>query len=194
MKNIVLDCDGVILDYNHIWGQVLSQFLQKNVLPKKIAYHAYNMFDYKLSAQETDAFHELFHKNGWINMQALEGALEAVSLLKAKHFEIHIVTSIPQEAYWARKTNLENLGFSFNSLHTVGFHRHFNPKKEIINQICPDFFVDDLMKNFEGINFKTDCILIDIPGEDNPNHLYQNKDSLNILSTHNSLLDFVKLL
>lgn len=194
MKEIVLDCDGVILDYNKTWGEILSQFIQKEVSPKKIAYHAYNVFDYHLSKAETEKFHELFHENGWLQMQALDGALEAIKILKKKNFDIHIVTSIPQEAHLFRKTNLENLGILFSSLHTVGFHRHFNPKKDIINQIKPVFFVDDLIKNFEGISEQTSCVLIDIPGEDNPNHFYSEKDSLNIHSTHLSLLDFSKLL
>lgn len=147
-----------------------------------------------MSKDETKEFHELFHEHGWIQMQALEGALDAVQILTNKNFEIHIVTSIPQEAHLLRKTNLENLGILFSSLHTVGFHRNFNPKKEIINQIAPSFFVDDLMKNFEGISNTTSCILIDIPGEDNPNYFYHNKESLNIYSTHISLLEFAKLL
>lgn len=194
MKNIVLDCDGVILDYNETWGRILSQFLKKDIPVKKMAYHAYNVFDYHISQEETEEFHRLFHTHGWISMQALEGAVEAISILKEKKFEIHIVTSIPQEAHLSRQTNLKNLGMNINSLHTVGFHRHFNPKKDIINQINPDFFVDDLMKNFEGISSNINCVLIDIPGEDNPNHKYKDKNLLNIKSTHNSLLDFVKLL
>lgn len=127
-------------------------------------------------------------------MQALEGAVEAISILKEKKFEIHVVTSIPQEAHLFRQTNLTNLGIHINSLYTVGFHKHFNPKKEIINQLNPLFFVDDLLKNFEGISKNTSCVLIDIPGEDNPNHIYKDKNSLNIHSTHNCLLDFAKLL
>lgn len=39
MKSIVLDCDGVILDYNETWGRILSQFLQKEIKAKKLAYH-----------------------------------------------------------------------------------------------------------------------------------------------------------
>ena len=194
MKNIVLDCDGVILDYNLTWGKILSQLLNKEIKAKKLAYHAYNVFDYELSKTETKAFYDLFHEQGWLQMQALEGALEAINILKKKNFDVHIVTSIPQKAYLPRKTNLDNLGVLFSSLHTVGFHRDFNPKKEIINQINPLFFVDDLLKNFEGISKNTSCVLIDIPGEDNPNHIYENKDSLNIHSTHNCLLDFAKLL
>jgi len=52
MEKIVLDCDGVILDYNHTWGKILSKFLNKDVSPQKNAYHASNVFDYHLSSQE----------------------------------------------------------------------------------------------------------------------------------------------
>lgn len=194
MKKIVLDCDGVILDYNETWGKILSMFLNKEIKPKNIAYHAYKVFDYQLTPREAEKFHTLFHEHGWIQMQALEGALEAISILQEKQFEIHLVTSIPQEAHSYRKTNLENLGVLFSSLHTVGFHRNINPKKEIINQIKPVFFVDDLLQNFEGIENSTSCVLIHIPGEDNPNHTYGKISSLNIHSTHLSLLDFSKSL
>lgn len=194
MKKIALDCDGVILDYNHTWGKILSSFLQQEVFPKKTAYFAYNVFDYKLSKEQTKKFHEIFHEHGWIQMQALQGALEAIKILQKKKFEIHIVTSIPQEAHLYRKTNLQNLGIDFNSLHTVGFHENINPKKEIINNMNPLYFVDDLLQNFEGVNNTTNCILIDIPGEDNPNHFYHNKDNIVLHSTHNCLLDFAKML
>lgn len=193
MKKIVLDCDGVILDYNETWGKILTMFLQKEMKPKNVAYHAYNVYDYHISEEDNEEFNQLFHTYGWIQMQALEGALEAISILAEKKFQIDIVTSIPQEANLYRKNNLENLGIPFSSLHTVGFLRDINPKKEIINILKPDFFVDDLLKNFEGIEKNTSCILIDIPGVDNPNYVY-NKEQITIHSTHLSLLEFVKSL
>lgn len=193
-KKIVLDCDGVILDYNHTWGNVLSMFLKQEVKPKNLAYHAHNVFDYHMSDNEIEKFHQLFHEHGWIQMQALEGALEAISIFSKKNFTIDIVTSIPQEAHLHRKSNLENLGIIFSSLHTVGFNHTINPKKDIVNQLKPLFFVDDLLQNFEGIEKSTACILIDIPGSDNPNHTYANKNDLNIHSTYLSLLDFAKSL
>lgn len=194
MKKIALDCDGVILDYNYTWGKILSQFLNKQILPKKVAYFAYNVFDYELSPEETKKFHDIFHEHGWSQMQALQGALEAIKILQKKKFEIHIVTSIPQEAHLYRKQNLQNLGVNFSSLHTVGFHHDINPKKDIINNMNPVYFVDDLLQNFEGIHSTTSCVLIDIPGEDNPNHFYSNKHNIALHSTYDCLLDFAKML
>lgn len=194
MKKIALDCDGVILDYNYTWGKILSTFLNKEILPKKVAYFAYNVFDYHLSDKETKNFYALFHEHGWNQMQALKGALEAIQILQKKNFDIHIVTSIPQEAHLYRKNNLKSLGIDFSSLHTVGFQHNTNLKKDIINEMKPIYFVDDLLQNFEGVTQSTNCVLIDIPGEDNPNHFYPHKHNITLHSTHNSLLEFAKML
>lgn len=194
MKKIALDCDGVILDYNQTWGKILATFLNKEVLPKKVAYFAHNVFDYHLSENETKKFYDMFHEHGWCQMQALQGALKAINILQKKNFDIHIVTSIPQSAHLYRKNNLQHLGIDFSSLHTVGFQHNINMKKDIINVIEPIYFVDDLLQNFEGVKPTTNCVLINIEGEDNPNYLYQEKNRIALHSTHNCLLDFAKML
>lgn len=189
MQKIVLDCDGVILDYNHTWGKILSKFLNKDVSPQKNAYHASNVFDYHLTSQEKKVFYKLFEEHGWQNMIPLDGALKALKILEKK-FEIHIVTSIPQEANKLRHSNLKSLDIMFSSLHTVGFHKTINTKKEIVNHINPIYFVDDLLKNFIDINKEINCVLIDLPGEDNPNLDFLKNNPKNYSLSYQSLLDF----
>ena len=192
MKKIVLDCDGVILDYNHTWGKILSKFLNKQIDAKNIAFHASNVFDYHLADHEKNEFYELFHNHGWIDMQPIENSLKAIKLLEEKKFDIHIVTSIPEKANYLRKTNLTNLGVSFSSLHTVGYNANINSKKDIVNLINPDFFLDDLIMNFEGINEDINCILIDNNTYDNPNKIHEKY--IQFYKKHNSLFEFVNSL
>lgn len=193
MKKIVLDCDGVLLDYNETYGRVLNNFFQKEISIKdSLAYHAENYYELVWKNNtERETFFEYFNIHGWSNMKALPKALEATQLLKDMGYHICVVTSIPQTAKNMRKTNLLELGFPIDEVIATGKKEGLNnPKKKYIENISPEYFVDDLLVNFQDINSSTNFVLIDIPAKDNPNNLLKNTISLH--SEHYSLWDFVQ--
>jgi phosphoglycolate phosphatase-like HAD superfamily hydrolase len=190
-KNIVLDCDGVILDYVSMYGKILELTFNQKFSPKNIAYHAHNVFDFNIPSHLKKQFFDNFHQLGWSNMSPLHGAIEAIQIISSKKFNIHIVTSIPSQAYQLRLNNLLNLKIPISSFHTSS-DSSFNPKKNIVNSINPDFFVDDLLQNFHQINSSIHCSLIHIPGNDNPNIQFLQNYNHNYHSKFNSLLEFSK--
>lgn len=163
MKKICLDADGVLLNYNIAWGNLYSKlFNQKLNIVNPHAYHAYEMFGVeKPSKEQNEIFYAEFNKNGWKSLPAIDGAVEAVNKLKDSNYLIYVVTSMPKNALEDRIENLLNVGFPiFNKVIATGRTNSSNPKESVIKEIQPDFFVDDMKKNFIGLEKTTQCVYI----------------------------------
>lgn len=191
MKPIIaLDCDGVLLDYNHTFGIVYEKsFGIKPKIANCNAYHAVNYYDLSMNEDEKNIFYSVFDKEGWKNMQALPQAIEAVDLLNDLGFEIVCVTAMPLHAENDRLFNLKNLGFKIDKvIATGGSINGKNPKKKYIEELNPQYFVDDLLHNFHDIEADTKFVLIEWKSFDNPN----NGLDLNIAHyKHDNLYNFV---
>lgn len=191
MKPIIaLDCDGVLLDYNHMFGIVYEKAF--GIKPKIIncqAYHATNYYDLSMNEEEKDIFYSVFDKEGWKEMKALPKAIEAVDKLDELGFEIVCVTAMPCYAQKDRLYNLKNLGFKIDQvIATGGSIDGKNPKKKFIEQLNPIYFVDDLMHNFQEINNETKFVLIEWKTFDNPN---DGQDLALAHYKHDNLYNFV---
>ena len=197
LKCIALDCDGVLLDYNEAYGRLLKEFFGKEIpVFDPTCYHAENYYGIAnkwVNKEERAAFFKLFNEKGWAMMQALPGALQATQQLKDMGYYIYVVTSMDKKAQEMRFNNLKQLGFPIDEVISTGKkHGHQNPKKEYIEHIKPEYFVDDLISNFHNITSNTHFVLIDLPATDSPNLDF--KEPINLHSKYNSLLDFVKFM
>lgn len=173
MKPIIaLDCDGVLLDYNHTYGIIYEKsFGIKPKIVNNEAYHANNYFNLSMTDDEKKVFFSVFDKEGWKDMKALPQAIEAVDLLDALGFEIVCVTAMPHHAEKDRLFNLKNLGFKIDKVIATGSSINGeNPKKKYIEQIKPQYFADDLLHNFHNIETDTKFVLIEWKSFDSPNH------------------------
>jgi FMN phosphatase YigB (HAD superfamily) len=191
-KKIVLDCDGVLLDYNLHFGTIYQHAFNKElqiVNPK--AYHAVDYWGASLSSQEKEKFYASFDEIGWSTMPAFEGAIEATHMLKKEGYDIIIVTSMNEKAKNKRIKNLEKLNFAFDDLYATGrTHKNINPKQEILNKLNPEWFVDDLITNFKGLDKTIQCALIDSNLQGSPNADF--KKTIGFHTEHPDLTHFVK--
>lgn len=193
-KKIVLDCDGVLLDYSEAYRRIYEQHFETSLsIVKPDAFHAEEYYGISFTDITRCAFEDAFNQFGWCSMKPLAGAIEATRLLKEAGYTIHIVTSIPDLARDIRAQNLKSLGFIIDEVITTGKKIGTqNPKRDFIHQIKPDYFVDDMMENFQDIDKEnnTQFVLIE-------NHLVCPanellKEQITLFSRHEKLLDFVQ--
>lgn len=189
---VVLDCDGVLLNYNAaypgVWKKAFNEPLPQ-INPH--AYHAAAEYGAVFASQShKERFYAAFDAEAWSTMPALPGALEACKILVEKGLHLVCVSSMPPEFANARQKNLYDLGFPIDTVIATGRVEGRNPKLEVLREIAPVAFADDLADNFYGIDWPMHKALIDYGQDDSPN---RNLD-LAIADTHHaSLLDFAKI-
>ncbi len=194
-KLIALDCDDVLLDYNKAWGKIYSDFFNLNAIQptNTRAYHAdkYWGIDWINRKEEEKKFLQHFHNHGWKNMEALDGAIEGTKLLRKNGYKIFIISRMPESVEKDRTENLKKLGFEFDSVIGTGHSKdkNHNPKKSYIEALRPDYFVDDLVANFHGINATTKFVWLDLNKQHQENDDLRKK--IKIHHIHKNLLSFV---
>lgn len=189
-KILALDADGVVLDYNaqacSMWEKAFGSQVQPRDHPT--GHHFPQRFHTERLAIPEDYLHfqKVFAANdGWRTMRALPHALEGCRLLDRAGYDIHIVTAMPLEYQHQRVENLANLGFPIAKVHATGRGDGWNnPKKEILLQLKPVAFLDDLLDNFREVNHLLHCGLLDWHG-------LTNETSLQA-STHQNVMQFAQ--
>lgn len=190
-KIIVLDCDGVLVDYKKTYGTVWNQFFNDNITVKNPnSYFVENYYGVTLDESRQKDFFDYFNKYGWSLMTPLDQAVEATHSLREAGYKILVVTSISKIAQELRHQNLLDLGFAVDATIATGLHcNNINPKKTYIETLNPEYFVDDFIHNFHDIHNKTHMVLVDFDADDSPNRNIQ--EAIKLHSTHNSLWEFV---
>lgn len=185
---LALDCDGVILNYNQQFGIIYEKLFNKKLdIVNPLSYHAEDYFGIKLSESEKKEFYKYFMKDGWSNMQPFDNVKETIDELK-KDFKIIIVTSMPSQAKEKRMNNLKKFEIHFDELYATGRSiKHSNPKKEILDELKPHYFVDDLLHNFKDIDSSIKRILLHNNLTNSPNH---NHKDITYHSTYSNLHEF----
>lgn len=179
---IALDADGVLLDYNRGFGAMWKEYFKQPdlVACDATAYHATRYWGVE-APERGHAFWDHFDQHGWRTMPAMPGALEACQALAAEGHELVCVTSMPEHRAEDRLYNLQSLGFPISRVVATGsrFGCTSNPKKEAIEALQPDWFVDDelrKLKDLDGINL----VLIDPGHSDCPNR-GQSRDFVHLV-------------
>lgn len=188
---IALDADGVLLNYNQAFGALWSAHFGGDPLTvqDQTAYHATRYWGVE-APERGDVFWDYFDKNGWRTMPAMEGAIEACKALVAAGHTLVCVSSMPEHRADDRLHNLQTLGFPIERMIATGsrFGSTANPKKEAIEALKPDWFVDDelrKLKDLDGVKL----VLIDPGHSDCPNR-GQSRDFVHMVVP--TLADFAK--
>lgn len=189
-KIIVLDCDGVLIDYITHFGQIYNKVFNKklDILNHK-AYYPEN--HYSLSwddDKQKEHFFKQFDAHAWRDMQALPGAIEATQKLKKLGYKIIVLTSIPNEFEELRHQNLLELNIPVDATIACGYIKGVNNKKPYIEAINPEYFVDDLITNFKGIDSDARHIFID---HEHCDILVEKHEKIKIHKSFSSLENFV---
>lgn len=185
---IVLDADGVLLDYNKKLAHVCEKALNIQLGVLKYFHHFSNAVNFQMTPVQSEKVFTLFDIEGWNSMPAIEGSVEACKAIAALGHSLVCVSSMPDKFVQARKHNLINLGIPIN--HVLGTGRddsQTNPKSGYLKSINPDIFVDDQIRNFHGIPDSICKVWIDHGYTDCPN---VGMDKSQVDFTFKSLRDF----
>ena len=150
---IALDADGVLLNYNDMFGKVWNKATGATIsCVEPRAYHATNYWGVEKPHKE-HPFWDVFDKEGWNTMFAMEGAVEACQMLVNAGHKLVCVTSMPAHRQADRLANLKALGFPIDEVIATGHceDRLRNPKKEAIERLGPDWFVDDELRKLKDL-------------------------------------------
>jgi hypothetical protein len=186
-----LDADGVLLNYNRAFPGVYQKAFGKPLeLIRPDAYHATNAYGLTLAkgTPEYDQFYAHFGYEAWSTMPVYDGVVEACHALHQAGYTLVCVTSMPPEFEQARMENLRAHGLPFEQVIATGRYKGINPKLEVLQQLQPVAFADDLAHNFHGLDGSVHKGLIDYGNYDSPN---RTLDLSVADSTHSSLLEFV---
>jgi phosphoglycolate phosphatase-like HAD superfamily hydrolase len=192
---IVLDADGVMLDYNTAYiGAWTKAFGVEPTLVNPKAYWATDRYDVRmLSGSELLHFRSFFDEEFWENVPALPGAVDGCNALAEAGFEIICVSALDKEFGSARLRGLQKQGFKIGSIFATGNPNHTvreSPKAEIVNKIMPVAFVDDFIMYHEGISDLVHRALITREEEGSPNNDPELVNSIPVDSKHINLKSF----
>lgn len=140
MKKIVLDTDGVILDFSSNYLNFAEKVLGKKLTPNSSKYTLKDFLG--ISEKEIKHVEYLFNKlNEWERIAPFPDTHKAIEIINEYKLEVYIVTSIDKEHKKAREKNLNNIGLFPKEIICVGSnHGH---KNKVITEIQPVAFVDD---------------------------------------------------
>lgn len=140
MRKIVLDTDGVILDFAKHYISFAEKLLGKKLNHNNSKYPLKDLL--QVSDKEADYVWDQFNKtNQWEKIPPLPNIEKAIEIIKHYGLEVYIVTSIDKEHQFSRQRNLHSIGLMPKEIICVGAnHGH---KNKIITEINPIAFVDD---------------------------------------------------
>jgi phosphoglycolate phosphatase-like HAD superfamily hydrolase len=189
---IVLDSDGVLLDYNlayaTAWQRAFGSYPQ---LKNSNAYWAKDRWEVEqLDGEHLATFRNVFDESFWSTIPAIHGAIAACNALTQAGYELICVTALDDKYQAARLQNLVQLGFPIETVLTVEHSEStFSPKAEIINLTRPLAFVDDYLPYMSGVHANIHRALITREHEMTPN---EGPLLDRISSVHTNLEDFAK--
>lgn len=187
---IVLDADGVLLDYNLAYASAWeSAFGNYPSLRNPNAYWAKDRWEVKgLQVESLSIFRNYFDMTFWSSIPAIEGSVSACQSLSNAGFELVCVTALSEKYKTARQSNLFKLGFPIETVITVEHtDGSVSPKAAVINSLKPIAFVDDFLPYMLGVNANIHRALITRDPEGSPNTGELLK---NVNSQHKHLEDF----
>lgn len=143
-NRIVLDVDGVILNFNDHFRKHVSEVLHRDIKEYCKSYELHERLN--ISKAEHDLAWSTFGDMGkWKDIEPLPGSREAVLGLINMGYEIYLVTGIDEEYKEHRLKNLiDKIDFLPKEIHCVGSGRTLKDHK--IREINPVMFVDDRLE------------------------------------------------
>lgn len=193
---ILLDCDQCVLDFNQRVSDIFEElFGYKPQIKEHKAFKATNFFDFSvLTPKELEVFN--LHTKGanmWRKMKPMEGAKNMIDQLSQDH-DIVIFTSMNPAYKSIREENLRELGMKITKVVPVAGSREYNPKEAYAKEVDAKFFIDDLLKNFVGLqSLSTQLVFLDHGYTDGANS-QQERDTIIVSHSVTSTDAVVKLI
>ncbi len=144
MKKVVLDVDGVLLDFGKTYIEVAQKLYENKLSPNLLKYNLHELL--QISQEENNKVWDYFsQKNSFNNLSPYPGVIESIKKINEDNLEVYIVTAIDKCYESARLNNLKNIGLVPKEIYCVGGGH--SSKREVILEINPDAFVDDRLDN-----------------------------------------------
>lgn len=164
MKNIILDVDGVLLN----WVDPFVKWVEKKygMTPNPDFYpHIYNVASwYGISYEEGLALVNEFNASGTL-LQALPGTKRFIKQLKANFWRIHIVTACGKAQVEFRLKNLECV-FGKDFIASFSHVEPYESKEKELQKFDGSgyIFIDDHIRHVQtGLNMGLSAILMTTP-------------------------------
>lgn len=172
MKNILVDCDGVLLH----WIEGFSLFLKHthNIHVHVDDHDAWELHDWVgKSPEETQNLILQFNTEAWEFgcIPVYDNSTKAIKELKEAGFNLSVITACAEseQTIALRKANLFHVyGDVFDDVHTIGFNES---KKPLLEMYEPSWWIEDKVSNAEdGLEFKHKSIVL----EHNHNQMFRD--------------------
>lgn len=149
-KKIILDVDGVLLNFIEKFTEVVQEVVQRPLLINEFEYNLSKRFS--ITEQEETTVWQRFADTGcWEKLNPLQGVIEAVKKINALDYDVYIVTAIDGLFVEQRRANLEKIGLTPVEIYCAGYNKS---KLDFFNIIQPDIIVDDRLEN---LHVAPDC-------------------------------------
>lgn len=152
MKKLVLDVDGVLLDFGKTYIEVAQELYGNKLVPNLLKYDLHDLL--QITKEENDKVWDYFsQKDSFSNLSPYPGVIESIKRINQDNLEVYIVTAIDKCYESARLNNLKKIGLIPKEIYCVGGNH--SSKRDVILEINPDAFVDDRLDNlFNSIEVK----------------------------------------
>lgn len=140
---IVLDVDGVLLDFNGGFKKTAQNILGKEIFDVKRSYSLKER--YALTEKEHKVVWTEMDKRGLGELPMLPNADIAFNMIKEAGFKIHLVTGIWEESKGLRLENLAAYNMYPDGIDCIG--DGITRKDSFIQKVKPIAFVDDRLQH-----------------------------------------------
>lgn len=159
-KKVVLDVDGVVLDFYKGAARVLEEMLGRPMI--KVDNRPATKYRYGLTDKQYQDMRVVMrsHPHGWRNLPVLAGAVEAIEKMQSAGYKVSFLSSCGQSLFDLRRENLDALGLYDCELICVE-DADKNAKGVVLSRLQPVAFVDDHMKMLAQATMVKERVWID---------------------------------
>jgi soluble P-type ATPase len=157
-KRIVLDVDGVILDFGNNYINFAEKLLNRKLNPNSSKYPLHELL--QIDKSEADFVWSKFSETKqWEKIPPFSNVQLAINKLNKLEIDIYIVTAIDNEHKESRLKNLKKIGLIPKGIFCVGSGNQ--SKHHVIKDINPIAFIDDRLDHLAKSNEVEHLVWID---------------------------------
>ncbi len=149
--NVVLDVDGILLDFESAWGNCATETLGRPIPVRSC--HAHLSSRFHLTKIETTLVWQAFHKEGWWGrIEPYPYAWDLVEALQILGCNVWAVTNVDTRFFRERAFTLDGL-VDKKRIRMLGAAAHPEVRVNVMRELSARAFLDDLPQNANAAAF-----------------------------------------